>query len=246
MTRVLVCLIASLLLLAPPAHAQTTAVPVPAEGGARVTTGTSSAQPVVPGSSVAEDGVQPSMTPQPGAPQVEPAAWWSGWVLPALIGLLVVVAALVLALSRRRSRVPVAEFGSAAPVPVVVDDGAGLAPVLRLVGDNAPGDAIRQQVTRLLAGAPDRAALVDCAIRLRDQLGDRAPDLAHRLLSALNATGITEITADGALFDPHHHTAAGTVEAPRPDFRDRVAETRKPGYLDHGTVLRLPEVILYR
>ncbi|WP_092787251.1 nucleotide exchange factor GrpE [Actinokineospora terrae] len=237
MTRVLACLIASLLLLALPAHAQTTAVPVPA-GGAQVTT------PIAPGSSSVPGGVQQmTQTPMPGPPQVEPA-WWSGWVLPALIGLLVVVVALALVV-RRRSRVPVAEFGSAAPVPVA-DDGAGLAPVLRLVGDHAPGDAIRQQVTRLLAGTPDRAALVDCAIRLRDQLGDRAPDLAHRLLSALNATGITEITADGALFDPHHHTASGTVPAPRPDFRDRVAETRKPGYLDHGTVLRLPEVILYR
>ncbi|WP_051385434.1 nucleotide exchange factor GrpE [Actinokineospora inagensis] len=262
------CVLTALFVLAAPsAHAQ----PQPTQPAAPPSTTAVPGTPVVtaPQTSTAQPSTQQISTQQPStqqptagngtnAPQPgEPESGGSPWLLPALIGFgVLVLAGAGFAITRRRVSVPpaVAGFGDGlSPTPMLglpehrrPEDSVVLADALRVVAANAPGEAIRTQVTRLLDQPHDRAALVQAAIRLRDQLTERGPGLADHLLGALGAVGVTPVRADGELFDPHRHTAVGSVDAPRPDLRDRVAETVKPGYLDRGAVLRLPDVVLYR
>lgn len=121
-----------------------------------------------------------------------------------------------------------------------------LGEALAVVAGAAPGGAIAQQIGRLLDAGPDRGDLVVAAVRFRDQLTDRHPALAGLLLDALRHSGVTELPADGEMFDPAHHQAVGTVSATHRRDHGRVAETVRPGYLDGTSVLRLPQVVVRR
>jgi hypothetical protein len=122
-----------------------------------------------------------------------------------------------------------------------------LTAALREVALHGPSDAIRQQVERLLNGSRVRREdLVDSCVRYRDQLAERDPALAAHLLGALAQAGVTEMVADGEAFDPHRHQSMDVQDTPYAYLRDVVAATTRPGYLDNGRVLRLPEVIVYR
>ncbi len=121
-----------------------------------------------------------------------------------------------------------------------------LADALAEVARAAPGGAIAQQITRLLGTSPGRAELVHAAIRFRDQLAERYPQLAAVLGDALRRSGVTELRAEGERFDVTRHDAVGTVSAPAADHHDRVAQTVRLGYADAEGVVRLPQVVVGR
>ncbi|GAA1294262.1 hypothetical protein Psi02_41850 [Planotetraspora silvatica] len=121
-----------------------------------------------------------------------------------------------------------------------------LAGSLREVADGRVSEALAQQIDRLLASEPGRDALVDACIRFRDQLSERHPFLAARLLDALGTAGVHEIRADGQPFDGRVHEAVEVVPTADPRLRDVVASTERPGYVDGDRVVRVPRVAVYR
>ncbi|WP_203833443.1 nucleotide exchange factor GrpE [Actinoplanes regularis] len=128
------------------------------------------------------------------------------------------------------------------PAPPTAD----LVAALSAVADSGRSAALTEQIRRLLAGAPDRATLVQAAIRHHDQLAGPDPGLAGRLLAGLHATGVQPIVPDDEPFDPRWHEAVDTVATTDPGLRDRVAETVRCGYRDGAVVLRIPRVVIYR
>ncbi|MEV8638369.1 nucleotide exchange factor GrpE [Streptosporangium sp. NPDC051023] len=131
--------------------------------------------------------------------------------------------------------------GQATPAP------DPLADALIEVASSGISQALTQQVERLFSGGhPGRAALVDACIGYRDQISERHPRLADRLMEGLNLAGVQEIIADGQRFDPRLHEAFGTEPTERPELHDLVAETVKRGYADGGRVIRVPQVAVYR
>jgi molecular chaperone GrpE (heat shock protein) len=62
----------------------------------------------------------------------------------------------------------------------------------------------------------------------------------------LAAVGITVKLADGEPFDAERHNPVGTEPTSDPESDLRVAATVRLGYLDHGAVVRTPDVIVYR
>ncbi|WP_018681486.1 nucleotide exchange factor GrpE [Actinokineospora enzanensis] len=226
---------------------ETTVLPKPGEVGVPSGVGR------VPPSTVAEPVTSVVLVPSDQPPVRPPEETGAGLLVPALIGLGVIALVVVLLLVFRRRRPPVSmswptPVAPTAMVPPVdlPDDRVVLADALRDVAERAPGDAIRQQVARLLDEEPKRDALVLACVRYRDQLGARLPELAARLYGAMSRVGVEEVRCEGELFDPTRHTATATVTATRADQHDRVAETVRPGYLDNGRVVRFPEVVVYR
>ncbi|GII27615.1 nucleotide exchange factor GrpE [Planotetraspora mira] len=140
-----------------------------------------------------------------------------------------------------------APTGTAAPSWTAAPGGLGhLAGSLREVADGGVSEALAQQIDRLLASEPGRDALVEACIRFRDQLGERHPFLAARLLEALGTAGVHEIRADGQPFDGRVHEAVEVVPTADPRLRDVVASTERPGYVDGDRVVRVPRVAVYR
>ncbi|GAA3447376.1 nucleotide exchange factor GrpE [Planomonospora venezuelensis] len=130
------------------------------------------------------------------------------------------------------------------PAPAASDP---LKDVLEEVAGSGISQALTQQVERLFAGGrPSREALVEACIGCRDQIAERHPRLADRLLAGLNRAGVREIVADGQRFDPRLHEAFGTEPTDRPELHDIVAETVKHGYADGDRVVRVPQVAVYR
>ncbi|GLZ44911.1 hypothetical protein Acsp06_10960 [Actinomycetospora sp. NBRC 106375] len=93
--------------------------------------------------------------------------------------------------------------------------------------------------------ATDRTVLVDLCIDLADRLRDTGPGLRARLHRGLAEVGVLPIEPDGRPFDRAEHDAVDREPTADP-ARDRtVASTERTGYLDHGRVLRRPEVVVY-
>jgi hypothetical protein len=94
--------------------------------------------------------------------------------------------------------------------------------------------------------ADERARLVASCADLADRLRDRQPALYTVLTRDLAAVGITVELADGELFDEGRHNPVGTEPTSDPAADLRVAATVRLGYADHGSVVRTPDVIVYR
>ena len=93
--------------------------------------------------------------------------------------------------------------------------------------------------------ATERAALVELCVDLADRLRTTGPGLRARLHRGLADVGVVAVEPDGLPFDGAHHDAVDR-EATTDPARDRtVASTERTGYLDHGRVLRRPEVVVY-
>jgi hypothetical protein len=94
--------------------------------------------------------------------------------------------------------------------------------------------------------AAERAQLVASCANLADKLRDRQPALFGELTRGLAAVGVTVDTADGEPFDAQRHNPIGTEPTADPAADLLVAVTVRLGYRDHGTVVRSPDVIVYR
>ncbi|GAA2335584.1 nucleotide exchange factor GrpE [Dactylosporangium salmoneum] len=126
-------------------------------------------------------------------------------------------------------------------------DETRLAQALRDVAGSGISAALTQQADRLLARlGVTRAELVQAAVRFRDQLLERDPRAAARLLDALHDAGVRETVVEGVRVDGQRHEVVGSVPAPTPTLHDTVAETTQCGYVDGDRVLRLPKVLVYR
>jgi molecular chaperone GrpE (heat shock protein) len=51
---------------------------------------------------------------------------------------------------------------------------------------------------------------------------------------------------DGEPFDPDLHNPVGTEPTDEPGQHLRIAGTVRAGYVDHGRLVRCPDVIVYR
>jgi molecular chaperone GrpE len=89
----------------------------------------------------------------------------------------------------------------------------------------------------------DRQSLIRSCVYLYDIV--REPTLRDRLRVALADAGVTELDSVGGRFDPGKHKATGRVPTGDPSLDGQVAEVERPGFLDRGRVLRLPEVTVY-
>ncbi|MDD7938018.1 nucleotide exchange factor GrpE [Actinomycetospora lutea] len=97
----------------------------------------------------------------------------------------------------------------------------------------------------MIAPTSERAALVELCIDLADRLRTAGPGLRARLHRGLADVGVVPIEPDGLPFDGAHHDAVDREPTADP-ARDRtVASTERTGYLDHGRLLRRPEVVVY-
>jgi molecular chaperone GrpE len=92
----------------------------------------------------------------------------------------------------------------------------------------------------------ERARLVASCADLADRLRDQLPSLYAVLTRDLAAVGVTVELANGELFDAGRHNPVGTEPTSDPAADLRVAETVRLGYADHGSVVRPPDVIVYR
>jgi molecular chaperone GrpE (heat shock protein) len=90
----------------------------------------------------------------------------------------------------------------------------------------------------------DRDRLVRACIETLDV----APTDAIRSLMerALRDVGVEAVYADGETFDGTRHRAVDTTPTGNELLHNRVSATERPGYLDHGTLIRPPEVVVYR
>jgi molecular chaperone GrpE (heat shock protein) len=62
----------------------------------------------------------------------------------------------------------------------------------------------------------------------------------------LAGVGVTVQVPDGEPFDPDQHNPVGTEPTEEPGQHLLIASTVSPGYLDHGRLVRSPDVIVYR
>jgi molecular chaperone GrpE (heat shock protein) len=87
---------------------------------------------------------------------------------------------------------------------------------------------------------------VDSCADLADRLRDRQPALYTVLTRSLAAVEVSLELADGEPFDAARHNPVGTEPTSDPRADQRVAETIRLGVLDHGSLVRVPKVIVYR
>jgi hypothetical protein len=114
------------------------------------------------------------------------------------------------------------------PAPMPVDDRPGGVPPADLSGVGA-----------------DRRRLVLELIEVRDQVGSEA--LRAHIGTALAEAGVVEQSVPaGTAFDPQLHKGVDRVVTEDPALDRTVAETERPGYVDRGAPVRLPEVVVHR
>jgi hypothetical protein len=94
------------------------------------------------------------------------------------------------------------------------------------------------------APAQQRDSLVRLCVELYDGLDN--PALRERLARALAEVGVVAVQADGMVFDPRQHRAIGRVTATDPALHNLVASTERPGYADHGQLLRPADVSVFQ
>jgi hypothetical protein len=167
----------------------------------------------------------PGTQPQPNQQPTSPAASDDGGgdsgvsvVVVVLVGLLGAIAGFAAAWLARRPSAP-KPATAAAPVPPPVATPA--------------------------ANGGDRAVLVRELADLRDRIGSEA--LSDEIRARLEQVGVREIpVAPGDPFDANVHHGVDARETDDPSLDQRIASVERPGYRDGATVLRLPEVVVYR
>ena len=118
-------------------------------------------------------------------------------------------------------------------------------------GRQAPGASSAQPASgagaALVAGNADavaqRATLVGAAIAAIDLAQNEG--LREQLTRALEQAGVRRIAPDGETFDPARHHAVDRLPTHDPAQHNTVI-TDRPGWVDGGQVLRIPDVIVYR
>ncbi|MTD15870.1 nucleotide exchange factor GrpE [Nakamurella sp. YIM 132087] len=108
--------------------------------------------------------------------------------------------------------------------------------------ETAPGDGAVEAVTD--PAAAERRVLIDLLIYAWDRA--KSPGVWERLSAGLESVGVQVIRPDGEKFDPAHHEAGGIERTDDPARHDVVAETELAGFVDRGTVIREPVVVVYR
>lgn len=93
--------------------------------------------------------------------------------------------------------------------------------------------------------AVDRSRpLVVTLIDLSDRVSSGA--LRAEIVAALAQAGVQVVEpAQGTAFDANHMRGVGSAPAPDPGWVGKVAATERAGFIDGGTVVRLPEVVVY-
>ena len=97
-----------------------------------------------------------------------------------------------------------------------------------------------------VARVAERAQLVLACASLADRLRDRQPALYAVLTRDLASVGVTVRIVDGEPYDVDLYEPVGFEPTTDPAEDLRVAETVRVGVIDHGAVVRPPEVIVYR
>lgn len=95
-----------------------------------------------------------------------------------------------------------------------------------------------------VASGSDRRPLVSALMVVIDT----APDspAGARAVRTFKQVGVETIEPQqGAAFDPRLHCVCGVIDAPSPHMVDSVAAVIRPGYIDHGFVLREADVQIY-
>lgn len=111
-------------------------------------------------------------------------------------------------------------------------------------GSTAPqADVERAAAEQAVA---ERARLVEACADLADRLRDHQPALYAVLRKDLEGVGVSVQLADGETLDTARHNPVGTEPTSDPGQHLSVAATMRLGYLDHGVVVRQPDVIVYR
>ena len=212
------------------------AVPTVAGAGSSLAETTPSSSRV--GGQIGQDGRSP--TTQGRAGQTEDRVESGGMPGPVLVGLwgllgLVLGAAGGFAIGRssKSTASPAGTSTMAAGRPAGPVAGAFGQPLVPGPGPQASAAALQ-----------DRARLVAALIDVRDQIDSTA--LREWLGAALAEAGVTELVGDGQRFDPRRHHAVDQVASADPAWDLVIARTERPGYSDRGSVLRLPQVSVYR
>lgn len=126
------------------------------------------------------------------------------------------------------------------PVP---DSGVGTAPVTSSFGPGVDPETATDEQTL----ARERAILIDALVDLEHTWGDRFESLRGKVGRTLTRVGVDAVVpAAGDRFDSSQHESVGaepTTEAAR---HETIASTEAAGYVDRGTVVRQPQVIVYR
>jgi hypothetical protein len=63
---------------------------------------------------------------------------------------------------------------------------------------------------------------------------------------ALRDVRVEPVFADGETFDGNRHNAVDVAPTSEELMHNRVSETERPGYTDHGVLIRPPDVVVYR
>jgi len=111
------------------------------------------------------------------------------------------------------------------------------------VPPSAPG---RDQSGAAGPVAAERALLAEACADIADRLRDQQPALYGVLTRNLEEAGITMNSPNGEPFDARRHNPVGTEPTSDPASDLHVAATTRLGYLDHGQLIRSPDVIVYR
>ncbi|MGO9792142.1 MAG: hypothetical protein ACLP8S_22355 [Solirubrobacteraceae bacterium] len=178
------------------------------------------------------------------------AALTAGWIgVAALLvlgaGLAWVLAAAVRAAARTGEPDlgggTVAGTGPASPAQGVPAQGVPTqgVPTQGAPTQGAPTQGVPEHATR------DREVLVAACVDLADVVSSES--LRRRLRDALRQAGVRTIEVEaGCAFDPSSSRVVDRVRTEDPGLNNRVAGTERPGYIDRGQRLRMPEVTVYR
>jgi molecular chaperone GrpE len=92
--------------------------------------------------------------------------------------------------------------------------------------------------------ARQRRALVDVCMVIVDQADSEM--LREQVAEALAQAGVRPVRAEGEQFDQNRHRAAGRVPTEDASRHGIIAVTQREGYMDGDTLIRKPEVLVYR
>jgi hypothetical protein len=185
----------------------------------------------------------PRMLASPHQPPVQVTPGWAVW-LPIVVG----IGALILGYAAGRRAHPFGRKepqrpGAGSPQP---DLAAAAAASWAQAEQGRPWKDRPGQARDAARSAAERAQLVASCADLADRLRDRQPALYTVLTRDLAAIGVSVELADGELFDARRHNPVGAEPTSDPTADLRVATTVRLGYADHGSVVRSPDVIVYR
>ena len=89
----------------------------------------------------------------------------------------------------------------------------------------------------------ERAALVRLCVELADLLPQ--PALRTKIRRGLAHVGVTMVVPQGERFDPERRCAVGVQPTPDVTCHDRIAVVERPGVVDRGREMRLPDVVVW-